>query len=221
MGTLLPFALGIAINPASIVAAILLLTSSRGLTKGLAYVTGWLLGLMTLVIAMVLLVSTPGFKRMSTTGEFTAWVMLVIGLTLLIMAFVQWRQRPPADAKIPFDWLRAVPRATSFMALAAGLFFGLFNMKNLLLMTAAAVVISEGSLGLDDSIRLVLLFVAIATAGIAAPLIVSFTDNEHSGPILADWENGLSVHNVTITCIVMVIIAVQMLGLGLGGLLEG
>jgi hypothetical protein len=146
--------------------------------------------------------------------------MLLIGLTLLLMAYTQWRQRPPADAEIiPFAWLRTLPRATSIMALGAGLFFGLFNMKNLLLMAAAALIIGEANLAVNSSIATILIFVAIATLGIAVPVCVAFTQNDHGGATLAKWESGLSMHNVTITCIVLVLIAVQMVGLGLGRLL--
>jgi len=48
---------------------------------------------------------------------------------------------------------------------------------------------------------------------------VSFLQNEQSNSTLAEWESGLSIHNMTITCIVLVVIAVQMLGLSLGSLL--
>jgi len=222
LGTLLPFALGIAINPASIVAAILLLTSNQGHAKGLAYLAGWLIGLMTLVFAMVLLVNSVSYRRFATSNDFTSWLMLLIGLTLLLMAYIQWRRRPSADAKIiPFEWLRAIPRTTSFMALGAGLFFGLFNMKNLLLMAATALIIGEANMPVNNSMVVILLFVAIATAGIAAPVAISFVPSEQSNTTLAEWESGLSNHNLTITCIVLVVIAVQMLGLSLGSLLGG
>jgi hypothetical protein len=222
LGTLLPFALGIAINPASIVAAILLLTSSQGHTKGLAYLFGWLIGLITLFFALVLLVNSASYKRFIISSDFASWITLLIGLTLLLMAYIQWRQRPAADAKIiPFAWLRAIPRATSYMALGAGLFFCLFDVKNLLLMAATALIIGEANLPLDSSMVVILLFVAIATTGIAAPVAVSFTQSDHNSAILADWESGLSVHNITITCTVLVVIAVQMLGLSIGSLLGG
>jgi hypothetical protein len=216
MGTLLSFALGIAINPVSIVAAILLLTSNRGSTKGLAYLAGWLIALTMLTSTTFLVVMSRG----NTTAQLTDWVILIAGLTLLLMGIIQWRKRPPPDAEIiPFEWLRAIPRSTSFMALSAGLFFGLFSLKNLLLTAAAAVVIKEASLTLDESIVMGLIFVALATLGIAAPVYISITQNHRARETLTDWEYRLSTHNVTITCIVLVIIAIQLLGLALGKLL--
>jgi len=212
IGTLLPFALGIAISPVSIIAAILLLTSKQGTAKGLAYLAGWLAGLMTLVVALLVLVSSRG----STAVQFTAWVILSAGIILLIMAYIQWRQRPPRDAEIaPLEWLRAIPRTTSFMALSAGLFFSLFSVKNLLIVTATAAVIGEAGLGMAGRITAVLIFVTVATLGIAVPAYIAFAQGERAKAILTDWEYRLSVHNVTITCIVLVTIAVQLLGAGL------
>jgi threonine/homoserine/homoserine lactone efflux protein len=215
MGTLLPFALGIAINPASIVAAILLLTSNQGAAKGLAYLAGWLLGLMTLTSGILLVMMSRGI----TTTQVAVWIIPLAGIILLIMAYNQWRQRPPPDAEvIPFEWMRSMPRVTSSMALGAGLFFGLFSVKNLLLTAAAAVVIREAGLELYQSITMLAIFVALATLGIAAPVYVALTQNSRAKAILIDWEYRLSIHNVTITCIVLVIIAVQLLGVGLGKL---
>jgi len=216
VGTLLPFALGIAINPASIVAVILLLTRNQGQAKGVAYLAGWLVGVMTLVFAMGLLVNSLNYRRSIPPGQFTTWVLLIVGITLMLMAYIQWRQRPPADAQfMPIKWLRVVPQATSFMALGAGLFFGLFNMKNLLLTAVAVLVIGEASIELDQRMMMVSIFLALATLGIVAPVFVLATQNERAGAILADWEYRLAMHNVTITCVVLVTIAVQILLIGL------
>jgi hypothetical protein len=219
LGTLLPFALGIAINPASIVAVILLLSSNQGHAKGLVYLAGWLLGLMALVFAMGLLVSGWYYGPNTIAAHFTTWVILIAGIILMLMAYIQWRQRPPADAEfMPIKWLRVIPQATLFMALTAGLFFVLFNSKNLLLTAVAVLLIGEVSVRLDQTTMMVLIFVALATSGIVAPLLISATQNEQAKPILAAWEYRLGIHNVTINCVVLVMIAVQMLIIGLGRL---
>jgi len=130
VGTLLSFALCLALNPVSIVAAILLLTSNQGSTKGLAYLAGWLVGLLTLTFSALLLVITWDFSPRSINQQFTASIILIAGIALLCIAYNQWRQRPPPGAEImPIEWLRALPRSTSFMALSAGLFFSLFSLK--------------------------------------------------------------------------------------------
>jgi hypothetical protein len=220
VGTLLPFALGIAISPAPIIAAILLLTSNRSPTKGLAYLAGWLAGLMTLIITMLLLVSSRDYSRWGMAAGFTGWAILIAGIIMLIMAYIQWRQRPPPNDEImPLEWLRGMPQATSFMALGAGLFFGLFSLKNLLIVAATAAIIGETGMGVGGNILAVLIFVTVATLGIAAPAYVLFTQGDRARDILNDWEYRLSIHNVTITCIVLVTLAVQFLGVGLGRLL--
>jgi hypothetical protein len=220
IGTLLPFALGIAISPVSIIAVILILTGNRTPAKGLAYLAGWLAGLITLIFVMLLLVSGRSYRWGGAAAQFTTWIILLAGIILLIMAYVQWRQRPPPDAEImPLEWLRAIPQTTSIMAMSAGLFFSLFSMKNLLIVTAAAALIGEAGLELDGRMMAIVTFIAIATLGIAAPTYIVFTQGERATTILADWEYRLSIHNVTITCIVLVTLAVQLLGAGLSRLL--
>jgi hypothetical protein len=220
VGTLLPFALGIAISPAPIIAAILLLTGNRSPAKGLAYLAGWLAGLMTLIFTMLLLVSSRDYSRWKIAAQFTGWAVLIAGITLLIIAYLQWHQLPPPDAEIiPLAWLHAMPQATPFMALGAGLFFGLFSLKNLLIVAVTAVIIGEAGLGVGGRVLAILIFVTIATLGIAAPTYVSFTQGDQARDLLIDWEYRLSTHNVIITCIVLVTLAVQLLGLGLSRLL--
>lgn len=220
IGTLLPFALGIAISPAPIIAAILLLTGTRGSTKGLAYLSGWLAGLATLVLTILLLISGLDFSRWTMSAQLTPWIIVFVGVVMLIMAYVQWHQRPPPDTESHLlEWLRTIPQATAFTALGAGLFFGLFSLKNLLLSAATAVVIGEANLGLGGRMTLVLIFVVVATIGIAVPSYVLLTQGDRARAILIDWECKLSVHYVTISCIVLIIIAAQLLGVGLGRIL--
>ncbi|HMN28793.1 MAG TPA: GAP family protein [Caldilineaceae bacterium] len=220
IGTLLPFALGIAISPVSIIAVILLLTGNRTPAKGLAYLAGWLAGLITLFFVMLLLLSGRGYNRAGIVTPFTTWIMLIAGIILLVMAYLQWRQRPPPESEIlPLEWLRSIPHTNSFMALSAGLFFSLFSMKNLLIVTATAALIGEAGLELDARAMAIAMFVAVATLGIAAPTYVVFTRGERATTILDDWECKLSIYNVTITCIVLVAIALQLLSLGMGRLL--
>lgn len=219
MGVLLTLALGIAVSPVSIIAVILLLTSNRSPAKGLAYLVGWLTGLIGLSIVMLLAVGNWYGNQWRTTVQFTSWLMLIAGIVLLLMAYTQWRQRSPQDAELTsLRWLRVLPKAQPPMALSAGLFFGLYSVKNLLIMGAAAVIIGEAGLGARGQITTILIFVAIATVGIAAPIFVLLSQDERARTILTHWEYQLSTYNVPITCIVLVIIALEFLSIGLSRL---
>ena len=55
IGEMLPLAIGIAISPLPIIAVILMLTTPKARTNGLAFLGGWLLGL-AVVGAIVLVV---------------------------------------------------------------------------------------------------------------------------------------------------------------------
>jgi hypothetical protein len=216
MGILLPFALGIALNPTPIVAAILLLTSNRGMRKGIAYLVGWLIGLITLLTTVVLVVSSRDYRRASFTAQLTDWALLSFGVVLLIMAWIQWRKRPlPDEESLSLKWLRGMVQVNSFEAWSAGLFFGLFSVRNILLTGAAAMIMGESIMSTDGMLFSCLLFVTIASLGIALPVMLAATQSDQANATLTEWENWLSLHNLTINWIVRVVIAVQLLAISL------
>ncbi len=216
MGILLPFAIGIALNPTPIIATILLLVSNLGLVKALCFLVGWLGGLMSLLITMLVIVSSREYRRAPFSAQFTDWVILAFGIVLLLMAWMLWRKRPPPDEeRISLQWMRGITQANSFMALSAGLFFGLFSVRNLLLIVTAAMVIGESIMSSDGRLWTSLFFGLIASIGVAAPLVVAAMQPNRANAILTEWENWLSHHNVTINCIVHAVVAVQLLAIGL------
>ncbi len=215
MSLILPFGLAIAISPGPMVAAILLLTSNRGPRKWIAYLAGWLTTSITLVVTVLLFVSSQAPGPRSTVSQVTSWFILLAGIALLTVTYLQWHARSSPDTQSMFlDRLRAIPVATTFQAWSAGIFFGLFSAKNLLLTASAALLIGEARLGVNETIVAVMIFVVIATSGILATGCVALTRGAQSRTILTEWEHGLSTNHVTINCSVVVMVAAQLLGLG-------
>ncbi len=61
IGEMLPLAIGIAISPLPIIAVILILTTPKGRSNGLAFLGGWLLGLAA--VGVIVLVVTDAVRR--------------------------------------------------------------------------------------------------------------------------------------------------------------
>src|SRR5215211_8475144 len=94
IGQSLPLAIGVALSPMSIIAVVLMLTTSRARANGPAFVLGWLLGL-GVVGAVVLALAGPG--EASESGQpatWVSWVKLLLGVLLLLVAARQFRGRP-------------------------------------------------------------------------------------------------------------------------------
>src|SRR5690348_3787182 len=73
-------ALFLAAQPWSVLAAVLLVTSRRGVVKESAYAAGWLSALAVVAVATVLLY--PDVPRSATTGHGHALVEVVLGVVL-------------------------------------------------------------------------------------------------------------------------------------------
>ena len=109
LGNVVPLAVAIAIFPVPIIAVVLIVGSSRGKAKGLAFVLAWCAGLAA-VGAIVLVVA--GVADASNEGEPATWVsvlLLGLGLAFVAAAVKQWRGRPSAGEETPTPgWMRTI-----------------------------------------------------------------------------------------------------------------
>ena len=219
IGDILPLALGIAIGPLPVIAVILLLTGERGRSKGLAYLVGWLVGLLLLMMSIFLLVHRQDFSRGSSPSLLVSWLTLLAGIGLLLAAYYIWRRRPASDVRPELPgWLKTIHQIRPLVALAVGFFLGLVSLKNLVFATAAASQIGQAHLAVTQALLVILIFIVIASLGVASPVYVSFAKGKQAEAILANWEQWLSLNNTTILCVLCLIIGADLLGDGLGAL---
>jgi hypothetical protein len=141
-------------------------------------------------------------------------------MALLALAYFTWQRRPPPQTTPALPaWLQTIHQVSPLMALFTGLFFGLVSLKNLIFSAAAAAAIGQAHLSTTQSLLAILLFIAIATAGIATPVYVSYAKKEQAQAILDGWMQWLSANNTTIVCLLCLLIGVRLIGDGLGEIL--
>jgi hypothetical protein len=110
VGNLLPSALAVALSPIPIVAVVLVLGGPRAPTAGPAFAGGWIAGLVSVSVIVVLLVGSdpddddPGVNSLK----------LAIGIAFLLMAGKKWtkRPRPGEEPKTP-GWMATIDSATT------------------------------------------------------------------------------------------------------------
>ena len=113
IGEILPLAIGIAISPIPIIAAILMLLSPRAKTTSVGFLLGWLAGI---VIAIVCSPCCRRCCRSRTSGSSPvhAVIKIILGAVLLFLAAKQWRGRPAEgeQAEMP-KWMSAIDSMTA------------------------------------------------------------------------------------------------------------
>lgn len=160
--SLIPLALGSAILPVQITITILLLQSSGGRAKGLAWVGGMtLVRLAQWVVFGILLGTASADEEVTGPGPIQATLLLVVAILFLVAAVRKLLDQPDEDAPAP-RWMTAVAgmdagRALLFGAAAVGL-----SAKLWAFLLGAISAIADAELGSAGSWATWLAFVALA-----------------------------------------------------------
>jgi len=215
---MLPTAVGVAVSPFPIVAMVLILATPRGRVNGPAFIGGWWLGL---AIVGAITLSFAGGASGGESGappNWVNWLKLVLGLLLFAVAARQWQSRPREgeDAAMP-KWMGALDSFSPVKAAGAGVVLSGLNPKNLLLAVAGAVAIAQAGISTGQQVAAYVVFVAIASIGVAAPLGIYFALGERSQQILEAMKNWLARNNAVIMAVLLLIIGVKLIGDAISG----
>jgi threonine/homoserine/homoserine lactone efflux protein len=218
IGQMLPSAVGVAISPIPIVAVVLMLVSARGRVNGPAFLVGWWVGVAA-VGAIMLLVA--GGADASEEGEPATWASvleLVLGVLLLLVAVKQWRGRSHEgeEAETP-KWMSALDRFTPPKAAGAGVLLSGLNPKNLLLTVAGAAAIAQAGISTGQQVVALVVFVLIASIGVAVPIVIYFGLGDRAGPLLERLKGWMARNNAVIMAVLLLIIGVKLIGDAIAG----
>lgn len=214
IGEILPLAVGVAISPIPIVAAILMLFSPRAGSTSTGFLVGWLLGI---IVATGLFTALAG--SLTTPDQppaWASWTKVVLGVLLLVVGIRQWRGRHAAHSTP--GWMTAIDRMG--LAKAAGLGFALsaVNPKNLLMAVAAGVAIGSAGISVAAAVVAVLIFTVLAGATVAVPVIAYAVAKDRMRHPLDETRSWLVANNATVMAVLILVIGVVLIGKGIAGL---
>jgi hypothetical protein len=208
----------VAISPLPIVAVVLMLVTPRGKVNASAFVVGWWVGLG--IVGAIILAIAGAADATDSSGPAT-WVdvlFLVLGLFLILLAVKQWRGRPHGGDEAPTPkWMGALDRFTPVKAGVAGVVLSALNPKNLLLTIAGCAAISQTGISTGRQVGAYVVFVAIASIGVAAPVVIAFAMGDRSRTILDGLKSWLAGHNAVIMAVLLLIIGVKLIGNAISG----
>ena len=216
-GQALPSAVGIAISPIPIVLVILMLVSARARTNGPAFLFGWILGAAVVTGVAFLLADTADAATDANASDGVNVMQLVFGLLFFALAVKQWKGRPkPGEEPTQPKLFAAVDGMTALKSLGFGFVACAANPKNLPLAASAGAAMAQTGITGGKGAVAVMLFVLVASASVAAPVIVFFAMGDRAPAILATWKVWLTANNATVMVVLFVILGAKMIGAGLG-----
>lgn len=217
IGDILPLALGIAISPIPIIAAILMLLSPKARGTSVGFLIGWVLGIVVAISVFTALSSVLPEKDPDASQPIAGWIKVALGVFLLLMAFKQWRSRPATGeaAALP-KWMSAIDTMTAGRGLILGFLLSAVNPKNLLMAAGAGVIVGDSELSGGDVVLAVAIFVLIAASSVAIPVIAYLLASAKMTAPLESLRVWLVHNNATVMAVLLLVIGVVMIGKGIG-----
>lgn len=215
IGDLLPLAVGVAVSPIPIIAAILMLLSKRAGTTSVGFALGWLAGI---VVATTIFVALAGTISSSDDGPSTtsSLIKLVLGVLLLAVGVRQWRGRTGEHATP--KWMAAIDDLTAAKGFGLAFALAAINPKNLLMCVAAGVTIGGASLSVGQQVGSVAVFTVIAASTVAIPVIGYLVAAQRLRAPLDALKQWLQTNNATVMAVLILVIGIVLIGKGIGGL---
>jgi threonine/homoserine/homoserine lactone efflux protein len=217
IGQILPISLGIAVSPVPVVAAILVLLSPRPRGSGVAFLLGWLLGIVVVVWLFVMLSSLIPEHPDDASQPILATVQLAIGLGLVALAVRAWRRRPRPGVEQPNPaWVSMIASVNFPRALVLGFALAAFNPVDLLVSIAAGTAIGSAELSTSETWICIGIFTLVGASTVAVPVVAYLlAEGKVRGPLehLRAW---LMQYNALLTGLVILVVGVALIGKGIG-----
>ncbi|MGN6426717.1 MAG: GAP family protein [Leifsonia sp.] len=216
IGDTLPLALGIAISPVPIIAAILMLLSPKARGTSVGFLLGWVVGIVVAVVVFTLLSGLLPENDPDASKPIAGTVKIVLGALLLLLALRQWRSRPRQGEpeKLP-KWMDAIDSMTAGRGFVLAFILAAINPKNLLLAAGAGVAIGTAGRSVGAATLVIVVFVVIAASSVAIPVIgYLLAADRMRGPL--DSLRGWLVHNnAAVMAVLLLVIGVVLIGKGI------
>ncbi len=217
IGESLPLAIGIAISPVPIIAAILMLMTPQARRTSLGFLCGWIAGVVVAVSAFTVLAGALPTSDGEQSRPVVGVIQLLLGAALLVLAVRSWKSRPGEDgAPEQPAWMKAIDGIRTGKALGLGFLLAAANPKNLLLAMAAGVALGHAELGFASTAVAVGVFVVVASCSVAIPVVAYLVAPARSTRMLDAARAWLVESNATIMAVLLLVLGVQLIGKAVG-----
>ena len=218
IGEILPLALVVTVSPLNIIPSILLLFTEKPKRTASAFLLGFVVGV-GLVLGVIVVVA--GVINLTTGAGSSTWAVAIkgiLGIYLIAAGIRKFRARPRGEAHVMLPgWMDSLSSSSPPRALGVGAVLGAANPKNVVVALAAGVVVSTGGLTATQQAISCALYVAIAAAGVAAPIVTVLLLGERSGHVLEEWRHWLERNNTTVMAVLFFVFGVVLLGQAISG----
>lgn len=212
--------IGTALAPAWIIVVLLVLQSSNGFVKAIAFVTGTtIVRLLQGVVFGSILRNAEAAGGVNGSSQVVPVLLSVLGILLLISAVKKLMNENDLDAPPP-KWINTFDQATAFVVMGMGALATLIAPKLWVFTLSALGTIRDANLEPWDEFKIFLLYILAAEVLLILPLLLYAVMPIHSARMLHSASDWLMKYNKQITLVASLGFGILFLWKGISGLLK-
>jgi threonine/homoserine/homoserine lactone efflux protein len=211
---LLPLALVVALSPLSIIPAVLVLQTPRPRPTGLAFLVGWLVGLLVLTALFVEVSNLLG--GLDKAPRWASWLRIVLGVALIVFGLYRWFTR--AKSEHSPAWMNSMSKLNPGRAAVTGAALTVINPKVLFICAAAGLAIGSAGLGEHGAWPAVVYYVVVASSTVALPILGYAISGDRLDPLLARIREWMERQHAVLVAGILVVIGLLVLYKGIHAL---
>jgi hypothetical protein len=195
----------VTVEPIPVTGFILVLSSERGTRKGAAYIAGWLLSLVVVVVATVAV--TGGQPPKPATAPSTAILAIKIAFGAALLVFALHRRRQTGKPRKPATWMAKVDGMSVWAAAALGLL-----LQPWVLVGAGAATVAELHISTLQSYLLLVLFCLLCTSTILIMEVYAIRSPEAARQRMDGLRSWMDGHRDQVIVILSLIVGLWLIG---------
>ncbi len=215
---IIPHAIAVALSPMPIAALILLLLSNKAKLNSIAFMLGWIIGLVLNVIILSFIFNQQQSVTHASNTMTAAIVNGVLGLFLLYFAFISWKSRPKVGVTPPMPkWMSVIETMSPWMSFVIALSLITINSKNTILNVAVGAEIGQLATSMSEAITAICVYTLIASITITVPVIAFLIAGNRLAHALQLTKEWFIYNSSTILFILFLILGVDFICKSFGG----
>jgi Sap, sulfolipid-1-addressing protein len=212
---LIPLGLVIALSPITVIPAVLVLHAPRPRPASLAFLGGWLLGMVALTAAFVGASDLLGDLH-QTPPTWASWLRVVLGSALIVFGVLRWLTRH-RQGRTP-AWMRSFATMTPLRAGVTGAVLVPIRLEVLILSAAAGLAIGTGGLGAATAAASIAVFVVLSSSTVAIPILAYVAAGDRSERALERLKVWMEENHAALMAVILVLIGLLVLYNGIHSL---
>jgi len=209
-----PMSLGLALSPFPLIAIIIILMTPKAKSNSLWFLLGWIFGIYGIGLLVLII---PG---LGSNGDipsiYSGGIRIALGLSLLIIAFKKWLNRPRSGDEIVTPKLfLSIDKFGLRKSMLTGFLFSAANVKNMAFSAAGSLRINQSLAGNKSVFIALLLFSLIGSLTLIIPVIIYAFAEKKIEPTFLIWKKWLIKNNAILLVFILGIVGLILVKGGL------